>query len=147
MERYVSFSLGSLRFFDSYQFLSSSLECLTENLKASGGLEHFKHFFSEFPDREMAEMLLRKNVYPYDYMNDEERFLEIRLPPKEEFYSSVKKSEISDDDYKHACKVFDTLKLRNLREYSDLYLKTDVLLLCDMFECRTFVLPVLQVSQ
>ena len=76
MERYISFSLGNLRFIDSYQFLSSSLECLTENLKANGGLSNFKHFSREFKNVYITSLLLRKNVYPYDYMNDESRFSE-----------------------------------------------------------------------
>ena len=134
MERYVSFSLGDLRFIDSFQFLGSSLECLTENLKATGGISNFKHFSSEFKDEHEANLLLRKNVYPYDYMNDESTFFETEIPPKEAFYSNIKKSDISDEDYYHACNVYRTLKLRNLGEYSDLYLKTDVLLLSDIFE-------------
>ena len=70
----------------------------------------------------------------YDYMNDESRFLETSLPPKDAFYSDIKKAHISDDDFHHACKVFEILECANLGEYSDLYLKTDVLLLCDIFE-------------
>ena len=134
MERYISFSLGNLRFLDSYQFFSSSLECLTENLKSNGGLKYFNHFSSEFEDKIIATLLLRKNVFPYDYMNDESKFLETSLPPKEVFYSNVKKAHISDEDYMHACNVFSTLGLAELGDYNDVYLKTDVLLLCDIFE-------------
>lgn len=134
MERYISFSLGDLRFLDSFQFLSSSLESLTDNLKCTGGLMNFKHFSSEFNDEDIANLLLRKNVYPYDYMNDERRFQETRIPPKNAFYSQIKKSQISDEDYRHACNVFQRLGLSNLGEYTDLYLKTDVLLLTDIFE-------------
>ena len=134
MERYISFSLGNLRFLDSFQFLSSSLESLTENLKANGGHNNFIHFLSEFSDEETAKLLLRKNVYPYDYMSDECKFLETRLPPKEAFYSSVRGSNVSDEDYSHACNVFNSLNVRNLGEYSDIYLRTDVLLLADIFE-------------
>ena len=133
MERYISFSLGGLRFLDSYQFLSSSLDALTENLKCTGGLTNFQHFSSEFPQEE-ANLFLRKNVYPYDYMDDESRFQETCLPPKEAFYSEIKKSHISDEDYYHACSVYRRLNISNLGDYSDLYLKTDVLLLTDIFE-------------
>lgn len=134
MERYISFSLGDLRFLDSYQFLSSSLESLVETLKATCGLDHFRHFSTEFHDPDIASLLLRKNVYPYDYMNDEMRFQETTLPPKEAFYSEIKKSHISDDDYNHSYNVYERLGISNLGEYSDLYLKTDVLLLTDIFE-------------
>ena len=116
------------------KFLSSSLESLTENLKCNGGITNFKHFASEFQDEDVANLLLRKNVYPYDYMNDERRFQETRIPPKDAFYSEIKKSHINEEDYSHACKVFRHLGLSNLGDYSDLYLKTDVLLLTDIFE-------------
>ena len=133
--RYISFSLGDLGFLDSYQFLSSSLDALTENLKCTGGLTNFKHLSSEFTDREVANLLLRKNVYPYDYMNDESRFQETCLPSKEDLYSEIKKkSHISDKDYSHACNVFQRLNISSSGEYSDLYLKTYVLLLTDIFE-------------
>ena len=131
MERYISFSLENLRFLDSFQFLSSSLESLTENLKANGEHDNFIHFLS---DEETAKLLLQKNVYPYDYMSDEGKFLETRLPPKEAFYSSVRGSNVSDEDYSHACNVFNSLNVRNLGEYSDIYLRRDVLLLADIFE-------------
>ena len=76
--------------------MSSSQEYLTENLKSKGGLEYFNHFSSQFEDKTIARLLLRKNVFPYDYMNDESKFLETSLPAKEAFYSSVKKAQISD---------------------------------------------------
>ena len=49
MEKYISFSVGNLRFLDSYQFMSESLEKLVDNL-ASEGLTHFHHFKKAFPD-------------------------------------------------------------------------------------------------
>ena len=67
-------------------------------------------------------------------MDDESRFQETCLPSKVDFYSEIKKSHISDEDYHHACNVFQRLNISNLGEYSDLYLKTDVLLLTDIFE-------------
>ena len=132
-ERYVSFSLGGLRFIDSFQFLTSSLETLVEDL-GKDGIDAFPHFSSEFPRNDRAKLLLRKGVYPYDYMDDEARFGETALPPREEFYSKIKKEHISDQDYAHAQNVFTTFQLQNMGEYHDLYLKTDVLLLCDVFE-------------
>ncbi len=90
-KKYVSFSLGSLRFLDSFQFLSSSLEKLTENLKCNDSNERFKHFYSEFNDPTVAGLLLRKGVFPYNYVSDESKFDETTLPHKQEFYSELKK--------------------------------------------------------
>ncbi|MCG8113271.1 MAG: DNA polymerase, partial [Candidatus Thiodiazotropha taylori] len=132
-EKYVSFSLGKLRFIDSFQFLPSSLETLVTDL-AKDGLDAFPHFLTEFSCQPEAELLLRKGVYPYDYMDDESRFAEKSLPPREAFYSQIKREGISEDDYAHAQNVFEKFQLKTLGEYHDLYLKTDVLLLCDVFE-------------
>ena len=78
-------------------------------------------------------LLLWKSVYPYDYMNDWERFNEIALPEKERFYNNLNMEDITDVDYAHATRVC-RLWNKNLGEYHDLYLKSDVLLLADVFE-------------
>lgn len=79
-------------------------------------------------------LLLRKGIYPYEYIDSFERFEETELPPKEAFYSSLTREEISDDDYKHAQRVWDKFKCKTLGDYHDIYLRTDVLLLADVFE-------------
>ena len=79
-------------------------------------------------------LLLRKGVYPYEYMNSWERFNETSLPPKESFYSKLNLEDISDNDYLHAQKVWDVFGIRNLGEHHDLYVQTDTLLLADVFE-------------
>ena len=67
-------------------------------------------------------------------MDCETKFEETRLPPIDCFYSSIKDQGISQDEYDRACQLFDCMGLRNLGEWSDLHLKTDVLLLCLVFE-------------
>lgn len=131
MEKYIAFSIGALRFIDSFAFLPSSLENLVKNL-AQDGLKGFKHFQSEIKDH--TELLLRKGVYPYEYMNKWEKFEEQQLPPLHEFYSSLTNETISVQDYEHASRVFEACGCNTLGEYHDLYLKTDVLLLADVFE-------------
>ena len=74
-------------------------------------------------------LLLRKRVYPYEYMNSWERFDETSLPDKKAFYS-----EFTDEDYTHAQKVFEELKIKNLGEYHDLYAQSDTLLHSGAFE-------------
>ena len=62
------------------------------------------------------------------------KFLETQLPAKQEFYSKLNNEEISDEDYKHGQKVFQTFNCKTIKDYHDLYLKSDVLLLADVFE-------------
>ena len=132
-ERYVGFSLGNLRFLDSLQFLPSSLETLVQNLRQEG-IEAFPHLLSEFKERQQAELLVRKGIYPYEYFDSFHRFDEKQLPPIQEFYSSIKKENISDEDYAHAQKVFQEFNMLSLADYHNLYVRTDVLLLADVFE-------------
>ena len=79
-------------------------------------------------------LLLRKGVYPYEYMNNWERFNETSLPNKESFYSNLNMENIEDIDYRHGNNVFKRFKLKNLGEYHDLYVQSDTLLLADVFE-------------
>ena len=112
-----------IRFIDSFKFMSSSLSGLVENLKKSG-LEKFVYLEKEFRE---IELLTRKGVYPYDYMDGIEKFSE-QLPPQKEFYSKLNDCGISDEDYEHAQKIWKEFKIQNMGEYHDLYLKTDDLM-------------------
>ena len=78
--------------------------------------------------------LLRKGVYPYEYMDEWNKFDEKELPVKESFYSNLMMEHISDTDYKHANNVFEKFNINNLGEYHDLYVRSDTLLLADVFE-------------
>ena len=79
-------------------------------------------------------MLLRKGVYPYDYMDGWDKFNETSIPNKESFYSNLTMENITETDYIHANNVFKTFKLNNLGDYHDLYVQSDTLLLADVFE-------------
>ena len=78
-------------------------------------------------------LLLRKGVYPYEYADTWERFSEISLASKEDFYSNLNMEDISDIDYRHDNNVFKVFKLENLGDYHDLYVQSDTLLLADVF--------------
>ena len=56
------------------------------------------------------------------------------LPPKGAFYSKLNMSGVRDQDYEHACKVWRDIGIRNLGEYHDLYLRTAIILLANIFE-------------
>ena len=129
MEKYMAFMLGNhLTFIDSMQFISSSLHKLVSNLTN----EAFNYTSEEFKN-EKFELMRKKGIYPYDFMDSFEK-INVKLPTKEDFYSILNNENISDEDYKHAQNVFQTFKLSNMGEYHDLYLKSDVLLLSDVFE-------------
>ena len=119
-----------LRFIDSIKFMSSSLDSLVNNL-VKGGHQFFG--FESYNDRQ-CELLIRKGIYPYEYMDSWDRFKETSLPSIKRFYSNLNMSRVSDTDYEHACKVWSEFGIRNMREYHDLYLKTDVILLTNVFE-------------
>ena len=79
-------------------------------------------------------LLLRKGVYPYEYIDNWEKFDETSLLDKESFYSSLNMENIDDIDYRHGSNVFKKFKLQNLGEHYDLYVQSDTLLLADVFE-------------
>ena len=79
-------------------------------------------------------LLLRKGVYPYEYMDDWDRINEKNLPNKCDFYSSLNMEHISEIDYRHALKVFNKFNIKDLGEYHDLYVQSDTILLADVFE-------------
>ena len=129
MEKLISFSWGQYRFVDSYAFLSSSLDKLVQNTpKANLSITR------PYIEQAKFSIITRKGVFPYEYMDSFDRFEETQLPPKENFYSSLTDESISDSDYQHAQKVWDTFNCATLGDYHDIYLQTDVLLLADVFE-------------
>ena len=78
--------------------------------------------------------LLRENVYLYEYMDRWERFVEKSLPDKKGFYSELILEDITDEDYIHAQKVFEELKIKKVGEYNDLPVQSDTLFLADVFQ-------------
>ena len=99
-----------LRFIDSIKFMSSSLDSLVNNL-AKGGHEFWE--FESYNDRQ-CELLIRKGIYPYEYMDNWVRFKETSLPSIKHFYSNLNMSGVSDADYEHACKVWREFGIRNM---------------------------------
>ncbi|GBM23420.1 hypothetical protein AVEN_188767-1 [Araneus ventricosus] len=136
MEKYISFSIRrrkenhvTLQFVDSFQFLNTSLQKLVENL------DHSKFSIMQScissPHR---DLLLKKGIYPYEYMSSFSKFVETQLPPRSAFHSSLVNEGISEADYEHAQNVWKCFNIKNLGEYHDLYVRTDVILLSDVFE-------------
>ncbi|XP_057310573.1 uncharacterized protein LOC130648537 [Hydractinia symbiolongicarpus] len=119
-----------LRFIDSVRFMASSLDKLVNNLSD----DQCKNLRKFFKGDEQFKLLRRKGVYPYEHVDSFDKFNETKLPAKDAFYSKLNMSGISDADYAHAQKVWKDMKIKNMGVYHDIYLKTDVLLLADVFE-------------
>ena len=110
--------------------MASSLDSLTSNLVKGG---HKITRFEDYSEDQYA-LLVREGVYPYEYMTSWDKFTETQLPPNEAFHSALNMNDISECDYEHAQKVWRVFNLKNLGEYHDLYLKTDIILLANVFE-------------
>ena len=127
MEKYITLSLGGLRFIDSLNFLQGSLDSLVratpkEALKMTSSIS------------KGSDLLYKKGIYPYEYLDSWERFTETRLPEKESFYSKLNNENITDEEYEHAQAVWEAFECETLGDYHDLYVETDVTLLADVFE-------------
>ena len=127
MEKYITFLVEGLRFIDSLNFLQGSLDSL---VKATPKSE--LKITSSFSNG--SDLLYKKGIYPYEYMDSFEKFSETSLPPKESFYSKLNDEHITEDEYAHAKTVWETFECKTLGDYHNLYVKTDVALLADVFE-------------
>ena len=99
-----------VRFINSSKFMSSSLDSLTNNLACRGQ----KLFGFEDYTPAQYELLVKKRIYPYEYMSEWETFKETKLPPKETFYSELNMVGVSEEDYEHARKVWREFGIKNL---------------------------------
>ena len=122
--------LIELRFIDSFIFMSSSLDSLTKKL-VRGGKKLFG--FEDYSELQY-DLLTRKGVYFYEYVNSWDRFNETQLPPIDLFYSNLNMSSISEEDYQHTQRVWKEFGIHNLGDYHDLYLRTDVVLMANVYE-------------
>ena len=154
-EKYISFTVPfkklindeeikyKIRISDSCRFMQDSLSNLVENLSELkiNKIDNdvlIRRFYNthQLSDNDINKfnLLLRKGVYPYEYIDSWKRFNETELPSKNKFYSTLNLEDISDDDYVHAINLWNTFNINNLGEYQDLYVRLDTALLADVFE-------------
>ena len=122
----------------------NSIECksCTENNRCEECKKLIEGLIKKFPsiyqfcngDLNKFILLLRKGVYPYEDMDNWEKFDETSLPPKEDLYSELNLEGISDEDYAHAQKVWNVFEIKSRGEYHDLYVQSDISFLADVFE-------------
>jgi hypothetical protein len=134
-EKFMTFSIGDLKFKDSFQFMAEGLETLAKALKQEKGdvFEKYTNMKQHFNEEDM-KIICQKGIYPYEWMDDKEKFKQEHLPARREFKSKLKLAGVTNTEYKHAQRVWKHFKCKTFQDYHDLYLKCDVLLLADIFE-------------
>ena len=127
-DEYISVSYGCIRFIDSYTFLSSSLDKLVKNFD----MDDFVILKKEFPDK--WQYLNKKLAYPYEYFNNIDDYKKpVYNLQKEDFFKKLKNKCTEDDEITRKKEIIKVFDIKN-EELTKLYLKTDVILLADVFE-------------
>ncbi|XP_072400684.1 uncharacterized protein [Diabrotica undecimpunctata] len=135
-EKYISFTKHiddariKFRFIDSFRFMSSSLDKLSSYLPEFPNL---KSQYTSLPE-ENFHLLTKKGIMPYDYIDSFKKFCETSLPPIESFYNKLEDKPCPRRHYRRAQEVWSSFNCATLGDYVDLYMKTDILLLADIFE-------------
>ena len=157
-EKYLAIQVGRVLFLDSYQFALKGLEELVGTMtdddfpitktefdcKNDGTTWAHCHAVDDDVDacewckvnleEERFQQLRQKGIFFYDYFNSVERLKETALPKREHFFNRLNDEECSERNYAHAKRVWSVQKCTTLRDYHDIYLRTDVALLADFFE-------------
>ena len=130
MEKFMSMDVGQLRFIDSFQFLATSLERLVDGLTT----DDLHYTRAEFTDREQFKLVRQKGVFPYDYLVDMNCFDQNKLPNRPLFFNRLTNSRCSPRDYFRAVLVWNEFRCQTFADYHNVYLRSDVVLLADVFE-------------
>lgn len=125
-------SVIRFKFIDSFRFLDASLDRLAQDLPSNE--KKILHIEFNGIDADQMQLLERKGIFPYDFLDSWDKLDNDALPSKDAFYSRLNESHITDEEYQHACTVWNSFNIENIGEYVELYLKTDILLLADVFE-------------
>ena len=155
-EKYITFSICKfkktninkksiayqIKFIDSFRHMSQSLSNLVDNLdEPSKNLSIdtlINRFYNTYAlcnkDINKFKLLLHKGIYPYEYMTSSDKYKEPAPLDKKLYYTKLNDENISDSDIEHVKKVCNAYKLTNLKDYNELFVKSDVSLLIDVFE-------------
>lgn len=131
-EKFMSMQIGHFKFIDSYSFLNVSLESLIRNIGSNP--QDFPQTCTHFNNDPNLHLLIGKGLYPYEYIDSLDRMKETELPPQDKFFSTLTHKSASNADYQHALQVWKAFKCQTFGDYHDIYLKTDVCFLADVFE-------------
>ena len=130
LSKYVRGTRIRFQFIDSFRFLNTSLENIASFLSD----DQKKTLRSEFPNKTDYDLLLLKGVCTYEYVDAREKLNERKIPEKKYFYSSLTDSHITDQEFFGAQHIWNRFNCRTIKDYYMLYLHTDVILICNVFE-------------
>lgn len=140
--KYLCIEFKRLKFIDSFSFLTGSLDNLVKDLKIEADkTNNYKYYFREvyefykdkFNEEIIGKICFRKGIYPYEYMDNIDKYKEDKIPDIECFDSELSGKKCSIDDYNFAKSVFEITNCRNMADYTLFYNSMDVLLLCCVF--------------
>ena len=128
-EEYISVTYGCIRFIDSYRFMSIGLDSLVKNLVG----DDFKILKKEFPDK--WQYLNKKLAYPYEYFNSIDDYKKpVHNLENKDFFSKLNNKCPDDKEIDRTREIIKNFNIKNGKELPELYLKSDVILLADVFE-------------
>ena len=126
-------SLFNFQFLDSYQIMNASLSQLTNDLVQSQHSWPILKQVDFCSSNNHLNLLLRKSIYPYEWVTSVEQLRNYKtLPPREAFYSKLSQKNISREDYNHGLKMYSLFNCQNMLDYTELYCKLDTLLLAEI---------------
>ena len=143
-DKFINIGFDSLSVKDSFSFITASLDKLVSMTKYDNTDEQDRSKwiwrdnwpsncrYSSQNDIIKADLMTEKGVYPYDYMNTFDNFIEEQLPSKEQFYSRLSEEGKTNYDCNKAKQIRKHFNIKNMGVYRDSYLQTDVLLLTDV---------------
>ena len=126
----------SFEFKDSLKFLLKSIDKSARVLYNKDGVKSFTNLTEHFTalPHDILELLVQKGVFPYSYIDSFERLKEHEFPGIEAFYDDLKENHLKQEDYERGKKLWHYFKCETLKDYMELYLSCDVLILADCFE-------------
>ena len=140
-EKFVSLNFNSFRINDSFSFLKSSLANLWSLLKAKRDSyfpiireSDLVKTDGKFDETKYNLIVKNKGIYPYDFFTSFDDFELTELPSKEKFYNQLTENFVSDEDYSYAVEIFAAFKCKNLRDFTNIYVKSDCLLLAEIWQ-------------
>ena len=128
----LSFNIPNIKYrikiVDSLAFLQRNLDSLSKELDNKLKIVTKKHFRGNF---ELVNKKLEN--FPYMYVNPD-NLKNKDLPEKQHFNDILTMKDITDEEYNEVQLFYKNMEFKNLREYLECYLTSDITLLADAFQ-------------